>query len=285
MSDELVKPEVKASSGRPWAGVIFSLFLPGFGIARAGLLGRGLAWFVGIELSVVAVGVLFALETIPFGLGVTAAACLIVADLVMLYQSYRPGRMTAKHWAAFLVISVLSMVLPSPTKLVVHPFEMPTGSMIPTIQGGSGKGDHVFVDRLTYRFSSPRRGDLLVFLTKGLPELRQDQFYIKRIVGMPGERLQIHDGSVFANGTRLGEKDNIPPIHFVTREEVEHRGEGSGGPYQVPEGTYFVLGDNSTNSLDSRFFGCVPRENVYGKVTAIYFPFSRAGRPRYPGQQ
>lgn len=264
--------------------MIFSLFIPGFGIARAGLLGRGLAWFVGIELGAVAVGVLFALETIPFGLGVAAAACLIVADLVMLYQSYRPGRMTAKHWVVFLAVLVLNMALPSPMILVVHPFKMPTGSMIPTLEGASGKGDHVFVDRLTYRFSSPRRGDLLVFLTKGLPELPQDQFYIKRIVGMPGEQLQIRDGAVFANGTRLGEKNNIPPIHFVTREEVEHRGEGSGGSYQVPTGTYFVLGDNSTNSLDSRYFGCVPRENVYGKVTAIYFPFSRSGRIRYPGR-
>ena len=101
---------------------------------------------------------------------------------------------------------------------------------------------------------------------------------------MPGERIEIRDGSVFANGVRLTERDGIPPIRFVTRAVVEHAAGASTASYDVDKGGYFVLGDNSSNSLDSRFFGCVPRQNVYGKVTAIYYPFSRAGRPRYPGE-
>jgi len=88
--------------------------------------------------------------------------------------------------------------------------------MVSTLQ----RQDHFLVDRLTYHFSPPRRGDLLVFLTKGLPGISQDQIYVKRIVRMPGETLQIHDGSLLVNGSRLGEKDNIPPIPYVTREEA-----------------------------------------------------------------
>src|SRR5204862_7953816 len=100
------------------------------------------------------------------------------------------------------------------------------------------QGDHVFVDRLTYRFSSPRGGDLLVYLTEGLPGVPQDQIYVKRVVGMPGERLEIRDGSIFANGTRLTEADGIPPIRFLTREALEH-GDDTSNAYQVDKEGYF----------------------------------------------
>jgi signal peptidase I len=161
---------------------------------------------------------------------------------------------------------------------------MSTGSMSPTLQGASGRGDHFFVDRLTYRFSSPRRGDLLVFLSKGISGLPQDQIYVKRVIGMPGERLEIRDGAAFANGTRLTEKDGIPPIRFTTGPQINSAESASRASYEVPQGGYFVVGDNPENSLDSRYFGSVPLASVYGKVTAIYYPFSRAGRPRYPAK-
>ena len=122
---------------------------------------------------------------------------------------------------------------------------------------------------------------MLVFLTEGIPGLPQDQIYVKRIVGMPGERLEIRDGSVFANGVRLTERDGIPPIHYMTREAVDRGDRTSSASYEVDKEGYFVVGDNLKNSLDSRYWGCVPRKNVYGKVTGIYYPFSRAGRPRY----
>lgn len=287
MKNDFAEPEEPAkapSQGRPWAGVIFSLLVPGFGIARGGRLSRAVAWFLGLELGMVAVGLGLALEEIPFAVGLAAAGCWAFAFLAMLYQSYRPGRMTGKHWAAFIGLWALTLVAGSPTQLVVRPFKMPTGSMSPTLQGASDQSDHIFVDRLTYRFSSPRRGDLLVFLTQGIPGLPQDQIYVKRIVGMPGERLEIHDGAVFANGTRLTEGQGIPPIRFSTGEPVGHAASASRASYQVAQGSYFVVGDNPDNSLDSRHFGCVPLPNIYGKVTAIYYPFSRAGRPRYPGE-
>jgi signal peptidase I len=273
-------PAETPSQGRPWVGVIFSLLVPGFGIARGGRWSPAIVWFLGLEVGIVAVGLGFAF--IPFMLAVTVAGCWLFAFLAMLYQSHCPGRMTGKHWAA--LVGLLALTLPVGPELVERPFKMTTRSMSPTLQGADGNGDHVIVDRMTYRFFSPRRGDLIVFRTEGIAGLRQDQFYIKRIVGMPGERLEIHDGSVFANGTRLTERDGIPAIRFVTRASIEQGDSVSGATYEVDKQSYFVLGDNSTNSLDSRYFGCIPRRNVYGKVTAIYYPFSRAGRPRYPGE-
>ena len=277
-------PTSAVSESRPWAGVIFSLLIPGFGIARGGCWGRAAAWFLGLEVGLVVVGLGLALEEMPFGVGVAAAACWVFAVLAMLYQSYRPGRMTGKHWAAFIGLCALSLIAGSPVRLVVRAFRLPTGSMNPTLQGSSDHGDHILVDRLTYRFASPRRGDLLVFRTEGILGLPQDQIYIKRIVGMPGEHLEIHDGAVFADGTRLTQGERIPPIRFTPGELVAHGETASRASYQVAPGSYFVVGDNQDNSLDSRHFGCVPSPNVYGKVTAIYYPFSRAGRPRYPGE-
>ncbi len=272
------------SKGRAWVGVVLSLVVPGFGIARGNRLGLAVVWFLALELGLGLVAVSFALERIPFWTGMAAGACWLAAAVVMLYQSYRPGRMTGPLWAAFAGVLALTVVLPSPAELVARPFKMPTRSMSPTLQGASGHDDHLVVDRLTYRFSLPRRGDLLVFLTDGIPELPPHQVWVKRLVGMPGERLEIHDGSVFANGVRLSERDGIPPIRFVTRDAIERGDAASRASYQLDKQSYFVLGDNATNSLDSRYFGCIPRENVYGKVTAIYYPFSRAGRPRYTGE-
>jgi signal peptidase I len=203
-----------------------------------------------------------------------------MAVLIMLFQSYCPGKMTGLHWTAFAGILALNAVVPSPAELVARPFKIPTNSMRPTLRGGSNHVDHLIVDRLTYRLSSPRRGDLVVFRTDGIADTPGGQFWVKRLVGMPGERLKIRAGSIYANGTRLTTKDGIPPIHFATREAIERGDTAFAASYDVAKSTYFLLGDNSTNSLDSRYFGCIPQENVYGKVTGIYYPFSRAGRLR-----
>ena len=272
------------SKGKPWAGVLLSLLVPGFGIARGGNPALALAWFVGLELGLVLVVLTFAMEALPFSLGVAAATVCLAAELPMLFQSYRPGRMTSKLWVAFAGLLAVALVVQLTSRFVARPLQMGTGSMRPTLEGASGHGDFLIVDRLTYRLASPRRGDLLVFLTDGISGLPQDQIWVKRIVGMSGERLEIRGGSVFANGRRLTWADGIPPISYVTREAME-RGDGAlGESYLVDRQGYFVMGDNSTNSLDSRQWGSVPRRNVYGKVAGIYYPFSRAGRLRYPGE-
>jgi signal peptidase I len=103
----------------------------------------------------------------------------------------------------------------------------------------------------------------------GIPE--DASLFVKRVAGLPGEKIEIRDGHLFANGRQLSEQDGIPAVPYVAHPAAS---------YIVPEGAYFMLGDNSRNSFDSRYWGSVPRANIQGRVARIYFPFSRAGVPR-----
>jgi len=106
----------------------------------------------------------------------------------------------------------------------------------------------------------------------------KEVFYMKRLVGLPGERIRIADGKLFANGKLLGESDGIPEITYTEPAGTPSSARRDGQEFLVGPDEYFALGDNSPNSYDSRYWGCVPASAVYGKVTMIYYPFSRAAR-------
>lgn len=124
-------------------------------------------------------------------------------------------------------------------------------SMVPTLH----PGDFVIVNKLAYRWDSPRAGDVVVFRLPHDPSQR----YIKRVIGLPGDRVEIADGAVYVNDRQLLE----PYLQIRTLQ---------GGNWVVEEGAYFVLGDNRNNSSDSRIWGMVPRENVIGKAWFTYWP-------------
>jgi signal peptidase I len=139
-------------------------------------------------------------------------------------------------------------------------------------------GDHVFVERLSYRFRSPKRGDIVVFSTDGIMGLPQNTCYIKRIVGLPGERVGIAPPFLTINGDRL----TTPAIfQMISNKTNGYSGFQCGGKlvqgleWPLGEDEYFVLGDNTRNSRDSRYWGPVPEKNIIGKVTRIYWPLSR----------
>lgn len=140
------------------------------------------------------------------------------------------------------------------------------------------------VDRLSYRFSAPKRGDLIVFNTTQIPGIRHSdqsagtEFYIKRLVGLPGERIRIADGKLYANGRLLGASDGIPAFPYTDPAGSTSAVKREGKDFVVGPNEYFALGDNSENSYDSRYWGCVPASSIFGKITLIYYPFSRAGR-------
>jgi signal peptidase I len=156
-------------------------------------------------------------------------------------------------------------------------------------------GDHLFVDRFSYNFRHPNRGDIVVFRTKGIEGIRdQDQFYIKRLVGLPDETVSIGDDRhVRINGTPLdastphfenvyGFNPNMPPRESQYSGHVLES--GGYGPrallatpadsLKIPDRSYVVFGDNTVNSLDSRYWGFVPENNVIGKAFFIYWPIS-----------
>ncbi len=135
---------------------------------------------------------------------------------------------------------------------------VPTGSMETTIMSD----DRIIALRLNYYFTSPKRGDIVVFKYPDDPE--QKTLYVKRIIGLPGDKVEIYDGKVYIN-------NSVEPLEdeYVTKSAT-----GDYGPFEVPEDCYFMMGDNRDNSLDSRFWAdkYVKRNKILGKVIFGYYP-------------
>ncbi|MCF7790855.1 MAG: signal peptidase I [Victivallales bacterium] len=159
--------------------------------------------------------------------------------------------------------------------------------------GWLSQGDHLFVDRLSYHFSPPKRGDIVIFTTEniyndasGEPLTDHGFYYVKRLVGMPGDMLKI-DGNGLVKLKTAGTNRFRPITDFgkVFRKIFSKKGgyQGywavgrlmEGKTVKVPEGHYFMLGDNTSVSADGRYWGFVPRANIVGKPLFVFWPFSR----------
>jgi signal peptidase I len=156
---------------------------------------------------------------------------------------------------------------------VAKPYRIPSPSMEPTLHCAKpvafcqGRfSDRVIANRLAYRFADPKRGQIVVFeapaAAKRCGPGDGGSTFVKRIIGLPGERVSERDGVVFVNGRRLVE----PYVHAALR------GRETATWPRVTRGHYFVLGDNRTHSCDSRTWGTVPRSNLIGPVTLTYWP-------------
>jgi len=154
---------------------------------------------------------------------------------------------------------------------LIRPFSVPTGAMIPAVS----PGDHILMEGFTFLFGKPHRGDIVVFRTAGIESLPQDQFYVKRIAGEPGDHVRISEGKLFINDKPVSLSNALGEIVYNLPWGNEKSAKTD---VTVPRGCYFVLGDNSTNSLDSRYWGSVPRGNIIGRVAYCYFPPQRRGR-------
>jgi len=151
-------------------------------------------------------------------------------------------------------------------------------------RGAVDTGDQVFVDKFSYNFVKPHRGDVFVFRTNHIVGIREDPeagspFYIKRLAGLPGDRLRIDPPFLYING----KKAEGCGFARVMEAKPPYRGYGPGHDYladpnrsfTVPSDGYFALGDNSYNSYDSRYWGPVPEENLVGRGLFVYWPFNQ----------
>ena len=154
---------------------------------------------------------------------------------------------------------VLALVLRT---FVVQAFWIPSGSMIPTLD----PGDRVLVLKFWYHQPSvdPKRGNLVVF--KYPVDPRRD--FVKRIIGLPGETVELREGKVYVNGVQIDEP-------YVVNSDTYTM-----AATEVPKDSYFCMGDNRPNSQDSRFWGFVPRNFLKGPVVFRYWPLTRIGLPR-----
>jgi signal peptidase I len=131
------------------------------------------------------------------------------------------------------------------------------------------------MEGVTFLSRQPRRGDIVVFKTDGIASLPSATIYLKRVAGEPGDHVQISGSKLFINEKQVSLSNAVGEIAYDLPPHVETLSPKT--DVTVPSGCYFVLGDNSTNSLDSRFWGSVPRGNIIGRVSFCYWPPQRIG--------
>lgn len=168
------------------------------------------------------------------------------------------------EWVMLIGFAVIGSVLIR--SFIVDVYIIPTESMTTTIL----PRDRVFGEKITYKFSSPKRGDVVTFIDPVGGKLT----YIKRCIAVAGDTVNLINGAVYVNGEHQEEpytlgRPTYPLIPVDGGEPIEF-------PYTVPEGTVWMMGDNRTNSNDSRYFGPVPLENVVAKGLCVFWPPDRA---------
>jgi signal peptidase I len=179
-------------------------------------------------------------------------------------------------WLATVAFA-LALVLFVKTE-VANPYRIPSSSMEPTLHCArpypgcaAGFSDRVLANRFIYRFRDPRRGEIVVFRAPETAErlCQGGGVYVKRLVGLPGDRISERSGVLYVNDRRVNEP-------YVRPEDRDTRTSTFG---RVPEGRYFFMGDNRAASCDSRTWGTVARADLIGPVFATYWPPQRIGTP------
>jgi signal peptidase I len=140
---------------------------------------------------------------------------------------------------------------------------IPSDSMVPTLV----KDDRLIIDKLSYRFGQPQRGDIVVFNpTATLEDQKFKDAFIKRVVGLPGERIEVKEGKVFVNDQAIAENYTAELPNYNWKYEGV-----------IPENSYIVFGDNRNNSYDSHYWGLVPKEKLVGRAIVRFWPPARVG--------
>ena len=188
----------------------------------------------------------------------------------LTYRLPRPWRI-AIDWIV-TIAGAIAIVL-AIKAWVVNPYRIPSSSMEPTLHCAGGPGcearlsDRVLANRFIYHFRSPHRGEIVVFKTPPQAKARcgAGGTFVKRLIGLPGDRWAERNGYVYINGKKLDE----PYIKPDRRDTETH------DQITIPMGMYFMMGDNRASSCDSRVWGPVPRKNLIGEVFATYWPPNR----------
>jgi signal peptidase I len=283
-----------ASPRIPWTAAVLSLFCTGLGHLYCGRIVRGMGLFLGSLVFAPAAVIAAWLGSAPAILAAIPAAlvCYLGVLLLAVADSWRLARQAGTEYvlrdynnrvvyAAFIVIGLtypwagVYLV----RERVLEAFYIPSASMAPTIL----RGDRVLVNKLEYELRAPERFDVVVFRA---PEKSQ-QRYIKRIIGLPGDTVEVIGGRVRVNGQETLQEpaaETPPPgsqgeTRWESRDGRSHRvliGDGEAAhdlePTAVPAGAYFVLGDNRDRSRDSRHFSFVWKGDLVGEAQCIYYP-------------
>lgn len=171
-------------------------------------------------------------------------------------QEEKPSNSTKEFLQSLIIALILALIIRT---FFFQFFYIPSRSMESTLL----INDRIIVTKFSYWFNEPQRGDVVVFKYP----LDPSKLYVKRLIAVPGENIKIRDSKLYINDTLVTEPYLPLDLEF---EDF--------GPVEVPEGQYFMMGDNRNNSSDSRVWGFVEKDLIVGKSQAIYWPFNRFGR-------
>lgn len=178
--------------------------------------------------------------------------------MVSLWNSFYKS-----SWGEFIRYGVIAVLIAVPFRIfIAQPFVVSGESMYPTFKDH----DYLIVDRLTYRYEEPERGEVIVFRYPKDPS----RFFIKRIIGLPGETIRLENGFIFVS------KDGKPE-EKIEETYLKDNEKTAKGTYKIGEGEYFVMGDNRPVSSDSRVWGNLPEKDITGRALIRLFPLRTIG--------
>ena len=272
MSSEGLPDSSVVKARRPWMAALANLFAPPLGHIYIGKPFRGV---VAVALNlIVGLAIVFlslrATGRFPF---VLLMCLLLFAYAAVAADAYIIARRAGSsfqlkpynRWYGYLGLLIVFSLGGEATRSLIRSeiaqaYKVPSEAMVPTLLAG----DHILTDKTIYRSRSPERFDVVVF---EYPEDPQKTF-VKRVVGLPGETIEVRNKKVWINSSQLQE----PYVRFAASVGGLRVSPGdSFGPFRIPERSYFLLGDNRDKSYDSRFWGPVVREKIWGRVCVIYF--------------
>jgi len=263
---------------RPWLAGLLAILNPAVGYAYVGKLQKGI---------IISLLLLFLYPALAIFLIVKitkiALLCLVAIPIIIIFIFFTDCYKTAKEynisyelksynkWWVYLSLYIFfGIILTSLPQTytrnnLIQAFKIPAGSMLPTLE----IGDHLLVDKSIYKNTPIQRGDIIVFPMPKKPEID----YIKRVIALPGDTIEIVNKEVFINGKQ---QDHSYSIHLDTRVLVKGTSPRDNfGPIKIPDGNVFVMGDNRDNSYDSRFYGFISTQTVKGKFVQIYWSWDR----------
>jgi signal peptidase I len=283
---------------RWWLAGFLSFMLPGLGQVYNGQETKGLLYYVALSVwGGIFMSLFYYLKKPPLTSGHIALICIlalvsVIFWLYILFEAIRSAKRISNdyvlkkynRWYIYIIVIVIIHLVDFSTETVIvkntifKAFKAPAGSMMPTIF----VGDHFICDLSYYRTHNPARGDIVVFKWP----VDESIFYIKRIIGIPGDTIQIINDELYVNNIklelkfikkyRLGEgkeadicQETIGDSSYQILEQIKKY--ENFRPVTVPAGEYFVMGDNRDNSNDSRYWGMVKRHQIYGRPAFIYF--------------
>lgn len=256
---------------KPWLAGILSVLVQGLGHFYCGRAKRGIVIYFVYSFLIVLTALLALINIYIAALILLSITIAVIVDAVKIAKNETNYKLKKynKFYIYFAIYLLSAFFSPVEGVLIKHyllqAFKIPSGAMEPSIL----VGDHILANKFVYNFEEPKRGDIIIF---EYPEdLSKD--FIKRVVGLGGDKIEITNKQVYINDEALEEQYAVFKAGDTSSFGIQKS--RNFGPFTVPDGHFFVMGDNRDNSHDSRYWGTVAKEAIKGRATTVYWSWDR----------